>query len=178
MKRKSLLIGSTDNRNRLIDSSRFSSYRKLLRVTAWVLRFERHARQQSRFSGELDALELTNARSYWIKEVQSDCFRAELQALQRGCPLPRESRVARFNPLLEDGLLRIGGRLQFADLPRKQMHPILLYGSHHFNSADHADTHLSAPLGSSHCAVGITGGILDITSTAGNKEGLVHVPPM
>jgi hypothetical protein len=81
-KKQSLLIGSTDNRDRLIDSSRFSSYWKLLRVTAWVLRFVRHARQQRRSLGELDALELMEARSYWIREVQSDCFRPELQALQ------------------------------------------------------------------------------------------------
>jgi hypothetical protein len=132
-KTQSLLVESTETPARLIDSSRFSSYWKLLRVTAWVLCFVRHARQR-RSSGELDASELMEARIYRIKEVQRDCFGPELQALQRGRPLPRESLVARFNPFLDDGLLRIGGRLQFADLSRNQIRPVLLHGSHHFTT--------------------------------------------
>jgi len=115
-KKQSLLVGSTETPGRLMESSRFSSYWKLLLVTAWVFRFVRHARQRRRSPGELDVSELTEARKYWIKEAQRDCFGPELQALQRSCPLPRELLVARFNPFLEDGLLRIGGRLQFAEL--------------------------------------------------------------
>ena len=83
---QSFLVGSTDTPGRLIDSSRFSSYWKLLRVTAWVLRFVRHVRLQRRSLGELDASELAEARKYWIGEVQKDCFGAELQALKRGSP--------------------------------------------------------------------------------------------
>jgi hypothetical protein len=33
---------------------------------------------------------------------------------------------------LEDGLIRLGGRLQCSDLSRKQRHPLLLAGSHRF----------------------------------------------
>ena len=84
---QSFLVGSTDTHGRLIDSNRFSSYWKLVRVTAWVLRFVRHVRL-----------------------------------------------FARFNPFFDDGFLRIGGRLKFADLSRKQIHLILLYGSHHFTA--------------------------------------------
>ena len=67
-------------------------------------------------SGELDAAELMDARAYWIREVQRDCFGPELQALQKVNPLSRESPVARFNPVLDNGYLRIGVRLQFAEL--------------------------------------------------------------
>jgi hypothetical protein len=97
-KTQSLLVESTETSSRLIDSSRFRSYCKLPRVTAWVLRFVRHARQRTRSLRELDASELMETHTYWIREVQRDCFGSELQALQRGCPLPRESLVARFNP--------------------------------------------------------------------------------
>jgi hypothetical protein len=125
-----------------MESSRFSSHWKLLCTTAWVLRFVWHVRQRRRSSGELDASELTEARKYWIKEVQRDCFRPELQALQRGCPLPHESLVAHFNPFLDNGFLRIGRRLQFADLSRKQIHLILLHGSHHFTALLIMQTHI------------------------------------
>ena len=138
----SLLVGSTDDSRRLIESSRFSSYWKLLRVTAWVLRFVRHVKRRRSASGELEVSELMEARTYWIREVQRDCFGPEIQELQKGKPLPRESPVARFNPFLDDGVLRIGGRLQFADLARSQMHPILLHGSHHFTALLIMQTHI------------------------------------
>jgi len=82
------------------------------------------------------------ARAYWIKEVQRDCSGPEIQALQKGNPLPRKSLVARFSPFLDDGYLRIGGRLQFADLSREQIHPILLHGSHHFTALLIMQTHI------------------------------------
>jgi len=139
---QSLLAGPTATPGRLIESFSFSSYWGLLRAKAWVLRFMRHARRQKRSSGELDALELMEARAYWIREVQRDCFGPEIQALRKGNPLPRESLVARFSPFLDDGYLGIGGRLQFADLSRKHIHPILLHGSHHFTALLIMQTHI------------------------------------
>jgi hypothetical protein len=56
-------------------------------------------------------LKVAEAHKYWTGEVQKDCLGLELQALQRGRPLPRESLVARFNPFFDDEFLRDGGRL-------------------------------------------------------------------
>jgi hypothetical protein len=139
---QSLPVGPTATPERLIESSSFSCYWSLLRVTAWVFRFVRHARRQKRSSGELDASELMEARTYWIREVQRDFFGPEVQALQKGNPLPRDSLVARFSPFLDDGYLRIGGRLQFAELSREQIHPILLHGSHYFTALLITQTHI------------------------------------
>ena len=80
----------------------------------------------------LTASELTQTRLHWIKMVQAECFSAELDALQKNADLPRESKITRFNPFLEDGLIRLGGRLQCADLSTDLRHPILLDGKHHF----------------------------------------------
>lgn len=110
--------------------------------------------------------------------MQRDCYGPKLQALQKGCPLPRESLVARFNTFLEDGFLLIGGRLQFADLSRKLIHPLYSIGLPFHSSVDHADAHSSSPLASSHCAVGIARGSLDIAGSGGNQEGLGRVPAM
>jgi hypothetical protein len=68
-------------------------------------------------------------------------LRPEFQAFQRGSPLPPESLVAHFNPLIDDGFLRIGARFEFADLSRKHIHPILLNGSHHFTAQLIMQTH-------------------------------------
>jgi hypothetical protein len=88
----------------------------------------------------LNASELKAAREYWIKEVQKEYFGPELQALQEVSLLPR-SPVARFDPFL-DGFIRIGGQLQYADLPRTQIHPILPHGSYHFTVLLIRQTHL------------------------------------
>jgi hypothetical protein len=139
---QSLLIRPIDTRQYLLDASSFSSYWRLLHVTAWVFRFVRYVRGRRETSKELDASELKEAHLYWIREVQRDYFGPELQALQEGIPLPHGSLVARFNPFLEDGLIRVGGRLQYADLLRKQIHPVLLHGSHHFTAVLIMQTHI------------------------------------
>jgi len=90
----------------------------------------------------MDASELMEARAYWIREVQRDCFGPEIQALQKGNPLPRESLVARFSPFLDDGYLRISGLLQFADLSREQIQPNPLHASHHFTALLIMQTHI------------------------------------
>lgn len=72
------------------------------------------------------------SRTYWIQIVQRECFPVELQALHRNVLLPPQSKISRFNPFPEDGLIRLGGRLQFAELTNEQQHPILLDGSHPF----------------------------------------------
>jgi hypothetical protein len=116
----------------LLDPSKYSSYWKLLRVTAWIFRFIRSVRDALPSSDELTASELTQARLYWIKAVQAECFSVELDALRKHVALPRDSKIARFNPFIEDGLIRLGGRLQCADLSEALRHPLLLDGKHHF----------------------------------------------
>ena len=79
---------------------------------------------------------------YWVKVVQVEAFTAELQSLRQNLPLPRGSKVARFNPFLEKGLIRLGGRLQCADLTRDQQHPLLLDGAHRFTELLISQTHI------------------------------------
>jgi hypothetical protein len=40
--------------------------------------------------------------------------------------------MSRFNPFLDDGLIRLGGGLQFAELSGDTLHPLLLDGKYHF----------------------------------------------
>jgi len=118
----------------LLDSSSYSSYWKLLCITAWIFCFIRNVWRGHQSSGELIVSELTQARMYWIKAVQTECFAAELDALQRNVDLPTDSKISRFNPFLDNGLIRLGGRLQFVDLSGDARHPLLLDGKHHFVS--------------------------------------------
>ena len=93
-------------------------------------------------TGNLTALELEAARSYWIQAVQGECFAAEFQALRENMPLPDGSKLARFNPLLDEGFIRLGGRLHFAKLSREQRHSLLLDGRQHFTKMLILQTHI------------------------------------
>ncbi|XP_071037206.1 uncharacterized protein [Parasteatoda tepidariorum] len=126
---QSLLITSYQP---LIDISRFSSYMKLLRVTAWIFCFSYNCRSKQHISIDLACDELNTAKNYWILTVQKQCFSAELNALQNNSSLPKSSKISRFNPFLQENLIRLGGRLQFAPLKNEKKHPLLLDGSHLF----------------------------------------------
>ncbi|KAG8173850.1 hypothetical protein JTE90_001688, partial [Oedothorax gibbosus] len=116
----------------IIDMSRYSSYTKLLRVTAWILRFVHNCKSQQRVSSDLTSDEFERAKTYWIRTVQQQCFAAEIEAAKNAKPLPAKSKISRFNPFLKDNILRLGGRLQFANISTETKHPILLDGSHPF----------------------------------------------
>jgi len=116
----------------IIEISKFSSYMKLVRITAWIFRFLRNCRSKQRLYSDLTADEIVKAKEYWILTVQRQCFPEEIKAIQNEMPLPTKSKIARFNPFMQDNLLRLGGRLQFANVPCDTKHPILLDGTHPF----------------------------------------------
>jgi len=62
---------------KLLDPTKYSPYWKLLRVTAWILRFQKIALRRDVRSENLTALDLEEARSYWIQTVQGECFAEE-----------------------------------------------------------------------------------------------------
>ena len=55
----------------LIDSHRFSSFDKLLRITAWVKRFVYNCRSSKlKKPGNLTAQEIVDTEEVWIREIQ------------------------------------------------------------------------------------------------------------
>ena len=75
----------------LIDASKFSSYWKLVRTTAWIFRFLRNARRRESSVGELTTTELTASCTYWVKVVQDEAFTAEMHLLQKNLQIGRAS---------------------------------------------------------------------------------------
>ncbi|XP_011687752.1 PREDICTED: uncharacterized protein LOC105449960 [Wasmannia auropunctata] len=109
-------------------ASRFSSWPKLLRVTAYLYRFlSRQKRSDSFSSASLQPDEIDKAKFYWLRSIQADMFPLELAALSRQSPLPKSSSLSSLNPYLDsDGLLRVGGRLRHARLPGATKNPIVV----------------------------------------------------
>ncbi|XP_071043092.1 uncharacterized protein [Parasteatoda tepidariorum] len=126
----------------IIDAKNYSSYFRLLRVTAWILRFISNCRSQDKKVGEFDTVEIYDARNYWIQVVQKESFPLVYEALSTSKSLPKNSKITKFSPLFENKLLGIGGRLQFSSLSDSLKLPILLDGSHHFTSLLIRQTHV------------------------------------
>jgi hypothetical protein len=67
-----------------------------------------------------------------LREVQYDCFKAEVDALSSQSPVGSSSTLVALDPFLDDvGLLRVGGRLRQGDFPIEEKHPIILAAKHH-----------------------------------------------
>jgi len=74
--------------------------------------------------------------------VQGEYFAPEFKAIRENQSLPEGSKMARFNPFLDDGFIRLGGRLQFAELSWGQSHPLLFDGQLHFTKLLILQTHI------------------------------------
>ena len=94
---------------------RFSSLIQLLRVTAWIQRyiFNWKHPQAERRTGPLKAQELSTARLWWIRQVQSEVFPEEVRLLAAGKRPKGQSALVGCCLLLldkEDGLIKVKGR--------------------------------------------------------------------
>jgi hypothetical protein len=116
---------------------------QILQNRAWIIRVWQVAHQREGPYGELVDSEMLAERSYWIQDVQSEYFSAEIKALHKNLPLPDDPKIARFNPFLDEGFIGLGGRLQSAELSQQQRHPLLLDGQYHFTKLLALQTHIS-----------------------------------
>lgn len=108
---------------------RFSSLKKLLRITAWCRRFISCLRKQPNSTSNfpLTPAELEESRIFWIREVQKAWLLEEIRILGKGGVLPRSNSLVRLTPFLDrQGLLRVGGRLHFANIDPEAKHPPIL----------------------------------------------------
>jgi hypothetical protein len=116
---------------KLLDPAGYSNWPKLVRVTAWILRFCHNLRKKDRRNAEvLSVEELKEAELFWIKFAQQGRFGVEIESLSKGRPFAQASRIADLNPQLVNGILRVGGRIDKAELPWEAKHPIILDHGH------------------------------------------------
>ena len=118
---------------------RFSSWYKLLKFIALCLRCQRrfvekrNSRQQAHsFPKELLMLpDLERAEREIIKFNQRIAFAEEIDALQNGRSVKKSSVLVKLDPILAQGLLRVGGRLGRAALPEDSKHQIIIPRNSH-----------------------------------------------
>ncbi|XP_048770094.2 uncharacterized protein LOC125676243 [Ostrea edulis] len=118
--------------NTTVDASRFSSYSRLLRATAYVLRFIENCKtsKTQRKTSVLTAKELYNANVITLKETQRDVFKEEINNLSNQNS-KRTAITKQLGLYLDnEGLLRCRGRIHNSSLDTETKFPVLLPKKH------------------------------------------------
>ena len=108
--------------------NRYSSYTKLLRISAYCLRFLYNINKKNvRIYGPLSTQEIQQALHSLIEVVQKEYFNDEIITLMKKRQLPRKGALISLNPFIDsEGLLRVGGRLSRSHLDYDQKHQLVL----------------------------------------------------
>ena len=127
--------------DQIIDIGRFSDRTKLIRVTAFVIKFinklkNRTLENRKEEMEDLTTTELKDAENLWIHSVQASSFTDELSFLTRkdskSTPPICVPQLGMF--LDDDGIIRCKGRIANASLSSSARTPILLPAKHAFTN--------------------------------------------
>jgi len=131
---KKTFVGLTNVRliDPLPDVKRFSSWLKLIRSTAWVMRFVLNILGSEKNLNDLSLEEILNAEKRWWRKVQGDSFAVEIAHLQSLKPVPADSKLNTLYPYLDENkVLRVRGRVENSDLlSTDTKFPVILDGKH------------------------------------------------
>jgi len=115
----------------------YSSWYSLQKAIAWMTRFKqycmhKYAKDKPKpETGPLTVQDLKNATKEIAKYVQRETYSNDIDKLRANPTKRTNGDLRKLSPILNDGVLRVGGRLENALIPESQKHPIILPGSHH-----------------------------------------------
>ena len=112
---------------------RYSSYEKLLRIVAYMLRLLPKNETKRTVDGLItDPVGLDDAQQRLFHLVQLESFDTEKKCLLKSSPISKSSKIAEFFPFIgPNGLLRASGCTKHLDVVTFDMkHPILLDSRH------------------------------------------------
>ena len=126
---KKIQIASTevDSDQNLIEVTRFSSFSKLIRVAAWVIKFVTMLKKE-RTEKVVSSNNLVDAELVLIRNEQKRLMKEEISLLSQDLPLPSRHPFLPLTPFWDNNLkiLRVGGRISQSTLPELKKHPILV----------------------------------------------------
>nr|XP_041632303.1 uncharacterized protein LOC121502668 [Drosophila kikkawai] len=101
-----------------------NSFNKLQRIVAYMMRFCNKKNRSP--TTTLCVGELTNARTIILRTIQKIDFSAEYKQLRIHKTVDKKSSIVSLCPIIgNDGLIRVGGRLEESSLPYNAKHQIL-----------------------------------------------------
>ncbi|XP_070142231.1 uncharacterized protein [Drosophila kikkawai] len=128
-KRKSAFAVQTTSNQLLEGVYKSSSYQRCLLVVAWMFRFIHRCRKLTPSqSPSPTPTELQRALHCIVWNIQTNHFAQEISSVLKGQPIRTNLKNLSLFLQVTDGfqLLKVGGRLELADYPETQRHPVLL----------------------------------------------------
>jgi hypothetical protein len=123
---------------------RFSKLNRLIRVIAYCRRFINNCRhpKTNRQTTTLTTQDLDQARNCCVKMVQHISYAQEIEDLMEHQEVAATSSLKTLHPFIDqEGLLRVGGRLQQSKISYQTIHQMILPPDHHLTrlvvSAEH-----------------------------------------
>ena len=137
--------------SKIMDISRFSSLRKLMRVTSYVLKFVKQCRKKRAYNlrstdarkpEEVTSDDVQTATRLWIIDVQNERFTREKDLISKnmqskGSPLLKQLRLF----VDEHDVIRCAGRIHNSPLDDCAKFPVLLPKKHRLTDLIILDTH-------------------------------------
>ena len=123
---------------------RYSNLNRIIRIIAWVLKYKEQLCQRVLTKDPhkvpcegnkncktivLTLDDLEKAEKTVVCHVQHQYFQEEISILSKGCPdsiVKKSSSIYKLDPYIENGIMRVGGRLEKSDLPYNAKHQILI----------------------------------------------------
>ena len=144
-RKKVLQVNAVVVEDTVIDPLKYGKWSKLLRITAYVLLFviktcalakiniqQSFVKESKAENVLLTAEDLINSEYFWYQRVQKEAYPVEFQRLREGESIASNSCILKLDPFFdkEHGVLRVGGRLQYSELPEETKHQVILPHGH------------------------------------------------
>ena len=134
-----LLTSKEPKENTTLETTRFLRFSRWTSLVKGVSQLIQLAQKlQHRTAGEemedkASIVEVRRrAQMFIINNVQSESFKDEIRCLKIGKKLPKSSPLTSLKPIIDpEGILRVGGRLHYADTSFEERHPIIISAKHH-----------------------------------------------
>ncbi|XP_053698861.1 uncharacterized protein LOC128745814 [Sabethes cyaneus] len=134
--------------------TRFSSFERLLRTTAYILRFISNVKCKTRTQPQptqpnlpgtyLTVERIALAEQTLLRLAQADVFQQEIKDLRENKLVAKHSPIRLLSPFLDpEEIIRVGGRLRLSDQPFLSKHPALLPSNHPITRLIAKSHHLS-----------------------------------
>lgn len=122
--------------------NRFSSLRRLVRVIAYCRRFITKCKQEECSAGFLTAKELKDSLHQLIAATQLSEMRFDIECIKKNGQVDAKSPCLNLLPFIDDdGIMRVGGRIQYSALSYNEKHPIIIHHSSSLSKLIILDAH-------------------------------------
>ena len=70
----------------------------------------------------LTTAEINQNRIILLRQAQLESFPSEYNLISSSKPIPSNSKLIGINPIFDEGLIKVGGRIRHANIPKESKH--------------------------------------------------------